>query len=88
MVSFLLAKEHRLYRIICRDQVRLPSHVPELRVYTNKVRHLGIIVDNRLSFQDQANEDRRWVNFALSRLWHYADVTPVLSRKRLVQSLI
>jgi hypothetical protein len=54
----------------------------------NEVRSLGMIVDSRLSFQDQANEIRRRVNFGRSRLWHYADVTPVLTRKRLVQSLI
>jgi hypothetical protein len=64
--------------IICREQGRLPSHVPELRlngdlvVYTNKVRYLGG------SFRDQANDI----------LWHYADVTPVLTRKRLVQMLL
>jgi hypothetical protein len=69
--------------IICRDQCRLPSHVPELRlngdfvVYANKV---GMIVDNRLFFQDQVNDKRRWVNLALSRLLHYVDVMPVLTR--------
>jgi hypothetical protein len=51
--------------IICRDQGRMPFHVPELRlnddsvVYTNKVRNLGMIVDNRLFFQDQSNNIRR-----------------------------
>jgi hypothetical protein len=50
--------------------------------------NLGMIVDYRLSFQDQANDILRRVNFALRRLWHYADVTPVLTRKRLLQSLI
>jgi hypothetical protein len=40
----------------------------DLVVYTNKIRNLGMIVDNRLSF---------------SRLWRYADVMPVLTRKRL-----
>jgi hypothetical protein len=80
--------------IICKDQGRLPSHVPELRlngdlvVYTNKVRNLGMIVDNRLFFRDQANDIRMRVNFAHSRLRHYADVPPFLTRKRLVRSLI
>jgi hypothetical protein len=61
----------------------------DLVVYTNKVRILGMIVDNLLSFRDQAsNNIRKRVKFALSRLWHYADVTPVLTLKRLVQSLI
>jgi hypothetical protein len=57
-------------------------------VYTNKVGNLGMIVDNPVPFWDQTNDIRRRVNFALSRLWHYADVTLVLTRKRLVQSLI
>jgi hypothetical protein len=76
--------------IICRDQGRLPSHVTELRlngelvVYTNIVRNLGMLVDSRLSFQEQSNDIRTRV----SRLWHFADVTPVLTRKQLVQSLI
>jgi hypothetical protein len=49
--------------IICRD--RLPSHVPELRlngdlvVYTNKVRNLGMIVNDRFSFHDQAYDIQR-----------------------------
>jgi hypothetical protein len=78
--------------IICRNQGRLPSHVLEFRlngdleVFTNRI--FGMIVDSHLSFRDQANDIRRRVNFALSSLWHYADVTPVLTRKRLVQSLI
>jgi hypothetical protein len=48
--------------IICKDPGRLHSHVLELRlngdlvVYTNKVRNLGMIVVNRLSFQDQVND--------------------------------
>jgi hypothetical protein len=77
MTSFSMARKHRLWLYA------------GIRVgYTNKVRNLGMIVDNRLSFRDQANDIRRRVNFALSRLWHYADVTPVLTRKRLVQPLI
>jgi hypothetical protein len=57
--------------IICRDQGWLPSHVQELSDlvgFTNKVRNLGLIVDNRLSFRDQANDIRRRDNCALSRL--------------------
>jgi hypothetical protein len=37
-------------------------------VYTNKIRNLRMIVVNRLSSQDQANNIRRRVNFALHRL--------------------
>jgi hypothetical protein len=55
--------------------------VPELRLngelmaYTKKVRNLGMIVDNCLSFRDQANDTQKRVNFALIRLWLYVDVT-------------
>jgi uncharacterized membrane protein len=52
--------------------------------YILKVRNLGMLVDNRVSFQDQANDILRRVK----RLWHYADIKSVLTRKRLVQSLI
>jgi hypothetical protein len=38
----------------------------DLVVYTNKVRNLSMIVDNRLSFQDKANDIRRRVNFAMA----------------------
>jgi hypothetical protein len=47
-----------------------------------------MIVDNSLSFWDQANDIRRQVNFDISKLWHNAGVPPVLTRKQLVLSLI
>jgi hypothetical protein len=93
--GLLLDSKKTQAMIICRVQGRLPFHVPawrlngDLVVYANKVRNLGMIVDSRLSFRDQANDIQGRVNFARSRLWHYyADITPVLTRKRLVQSLI
>jgi hypothetical protein len=45
-------------------------------------------MDNRFSWRDQVNCVRRNVGFVLNRLWHFADVTPVMTRKKLVQSLV
>jgi hypothetical protein len=90
--SFLMVKTQAMIRCMDQSLAFLSSHLPELRlngdlvVYRNQVRHLGMIVDNCIFFQDQTNDIRRWVNFALTRLWHYADVTRVLTRKRLLQS--
>jgi hypothetical protein len=45
------------------------------------VKNLGIIMDERFSWCDQAKVVRRNVDFVLSRLWHFVGVT-------LVESLI
>jgi hypothetical protein len=52
------------------------------------VKNLGIIMDERFSWCDQAKVVRRNVDFVLSRLWHFVGVTPILTRRRLVESLI
>jgi hypothetical protein len=80
--------------IICREQSRLPPSPPKLKLngtpieYSSKVLNLGLIVDNRFSWLPQASVVRNKVNFALSRLWHFADVTPLETRLKLVKSLI
>jgi hypothetical protein len=54
--------------VICRDQGRLPSVLPQLKLngasitYSSKVNNLGLLMDVR-----------KKVNFILSRLWHFAD---------------
>jgi Reverse transcriptase (RNA-dependent DNA polymerase)/Endonuclease-reverse transcriptase len=81
-------------KIVCRDRSRLVHPLPELRLggdmvpYSKSVKNLGIVMDERFSWHDQARVVRRNVGFVLSRLWHFADVTPTLTRRRLVQSLI
>jgi hypothetical protein len=52
------------------------------------VKNLGLTIDNRFSLRDQVSCVRRYVGFVLSRLWQFADVTPVMTRKKLVQSLV
>jgi hypothetical protein len=80
--------------IICRDRSRLVHPLPVLSLdgevipYSRNVKNLGIIMDERFSWCDQAKIVRRNVGFVLSRLWHFAGVTPILTRKKLVQSLI
>jgi Reverse transcriptase (RNA-dependent DNA polymerase) len=80
--------------IICRDHSRLPSPVPNLQLsgcnipYSSSLKNLGLIIDNRFSWHAQASSVRRSVGFVLSRLWHFSDVTPLATRRRLVQSLI
>jgi hypothetical protein len=54
--------------------------------YSRNVKNPGM--DERFSWCDQAKVVRRSVGFVLSRLWHFAGVTPILTRRRLVQSLI
>jgi hypothetical protein len=43
-------------------------------------------MDERSVWCDQAKVVRINVSFVLSRLWHFAGVTPILTRKRIVQS--
>jgi hypothetical protein len=80
--------------IICRDQGRLPSLIPQIKLngssieYSSKVTNLGLTMDDRFSWLPQATEVRNKVNFALSRLWHFADVTPLETRLQLVKSLV
>jgi hypothetical protein len=45
-------------------------------------------MENRFSWRDQVNCVGRNVGFVLSRLWQFADVTPVMKRKKLVKSLV
>jgi hypothetical protein len=79
--------------VICRDQGRLPSVLPQLKLngasitYSPKVNKLGLLMDHRFSWLPQANDVRKKVNFILSRLWHFADVTPMETRMKLVKSL-
>jgi hypothetical protein len=58
--------------------------------YSASVKNLGLTMemDNRFSWRDQVNCVRRNVGFVLSRLWQFFDVTPVMTRKKLVQSLV
>jgi hypothetical protein len=80
--------------IICRNESRLVHPLPVLSLdgevisYSRNVKNPGIIMDERFSWCDQAKVVRRNVRFVLSRLWHFAGVTPILTRRRLVQSLI
>jgi hypothetical protein len=50
------------------------------------VKNLGLTMD--VTRRDQVNCVRRNVGFVLSRLWQFANVTPVMTRKKLVQSLV
>jgi hypothetical protein len=52
------------------------------------VKNLGLTMDNQFLWRDQVNCVRKNVGFVLSRLWQFADVTPVMTRKKLVQSLL
>jgi hypothetical protein len=80
--------------IICRDKSRLVHPLPELSLegevipYSRNVKNQSIIMDERFPWCDQAKVVRRNVGFVLSRLWHFAGVTPILTQRRLVQSLI
>jgi hypothetical protein len=49
---------------------------------------MGIMIDERFSWGYQAEVVHSNVGFLLSGLWHFADVTPILTRRKLVQSLI
>jgi hypothetical protein len=55
--------------------------------YSTKLTNLGLLMDNRFAWLRQANDARKKVNFVLSRLWHFADVTPMETRMKLVKSL-
>jgi hypothetical protein len=76
--------------IICRDRSRLLALLPAVLVdertvpYNASVTNLGLSMDNRFSWHDKVNCDRRNVGFVLSRLWQFADVTPVMTRKKFV----
>jgi hypothetical protein len=95
MVNGLLLKTAKTQAmVICRDHGWLPSPVLKLRLsgciipYSSSLKNLGLIIDNRLSWHAQASSVRRKVGFVLSRLWYFADVTPLTTRMRLVQSLV
>jgi hypothetical protein len=74
--------------IICRDKIRLVHPLlsldGEVIPYSRNVKNLGIIG----MWCDQAKVVRRNVGFVLSRLWHFAGATPILTRRGFVQSLI
>jgi hypothetical protein len=95
MVNGVLLKTAKTQAmIICRDHGRLPSPVLKLRLswciipYSSSLKNLGLIIDNRLSWHAQASSLRSKVGFVLSRLRYFADVTPLETRMRLVQSLV
>jgi hypothetical protein len=79
--------------IFSRSMGRLPNPLPELTLggeaiaYSACVKNLGVFMDDRLTWRNHVDHVRKNVNFVLSRLWHFADVTPVETRRRLVQSL-
>jgi hypothetical protein len=73
---------------------RLPALLPSVLIdgctmlYSASVKNLGLAMDNRFSWRDQINCDRRNVFFVLSTLWNFADVKPIIKRERLVQNLL
>jgi hypothetical protein len=53
-----------------------------------KVKSLGLIINQNLTWSDQINKICRNVFFTLKRLWPMAHFTPIETRKKLVTSLI
>jgi hypothetical protein len=65
--------------IICRDRGRLPALLPAVLVDGRTVPYC-LAMDNRFSWRGQVN--------LLLLLSQFADVTPVMTRKKLVQYLV
>jgi hypothetical protein len=71
----------------CKDHGRLPSPVPSLRLdgcdipYSSSLKNLGLVIDNRFSWQTQASSVCGKVGFVMSR-------TSLATRMKLVQSLM
>jgi hypothetical protein len=78
--------------IFSRNEGRLPNPFPELTLgseaiaYSTCVKNLGIFMDDMLTSRNHVSLVLK-MQFCLSRLWHIADITPVETRRWLVQSL-
>jgi hypothetical protein len=59
----------------------------EAIAYSACVKNLGIFMDDRFTWRNHVSHVRKNVNFVLSKLWHFAYITPAETRRRLVQSL-
>jgi retron-type reverse transcriptase len=71
-----------------------PSYLPPVKVgstiipYSSKVKNLGVIMNCKLTWEDQISTVVSGVNGALSRLWSTADFIPVETRRKLVVALL
>jgi Reverse transcriptase (RNA-dependent DNA polymerase) len=71
-----------------------PSSLPAVKVgdtiipYSTKVKNLGVLMNCKLTWDDQISSFVSGVYGALSRLWCSADFTPVETRRRLVLALV
>ena len=71
-----------------------PSSLPPVKVndtiipYSTKVKNLGVLMNCKLTWDDQISSVVSGVNGALSRLWCSAEFTPIETRRRLVLALL
>jgi Reverse transcriptase (RNA-dependent DNA polymerase) len=80
--------------VICRNKNRFPDPLPTTFLgntafrYSQTVKNLGIVMDERLTWLPQVALVRKGVNFALSRLWRFARVIPQETKKMLMKTLV
>jgi hypothetical protein len=67
-------------------QIRLGADVQ--KTCYKKLKNLGLLINQDLTWDDQVNKICRNVSYTLIRLWPMADFTPIETRRKLVTSLI
>jgi Reverse transcriptase (RNA-dependent DNA polymerase) len=80
--------------VICRNKNGIPFPQPKLSLgnteicYSQTVKNLGIIMDERLTWLPQVALVHKGVNFALSRLWHFENILPLETKRCLIKTLV
>lgn len=69
-----------LFPSVCISDTMLP--------YLNKVKNLGIIFNKSFTWIDHLNKTSQSVHLILRRLWKFATLTPLGTRRKLIVSLI